>query len=252
MIDSHIHSDTRPYEDFEKMALCLDCAITLAHDPLKPYSMDILIAHFDKILYGETDRASKNGLKLYVCLGIHPRMIPPDVNYNILKEYLKNEIVVGVGEIGLEKCTKEEIEVFEKQLMLSKELEMPAVIHTPRKNKLETTKTILEIIDSLNFKNTNNLIIEHCTKETVPIVHDMNTYMGLTVQPNKLTPSDVVDIVKEYGGERFLLNSDSSSAPSDIYGVPKTVLKMKINDISNDDIEMVSHKNAQDIFKLNI
>ena len=254
MIDSNIHSDTRPYEDFEKMALCFDCAITLAHDPLEPYSMDILRAHFDKIIYNEIERANKTGLKLFVCLGIHPRMIPSDVNYNILREYLKAKNVVGVGEIGLEKCTKEEIEVFEEQLLMAQELNLPAVVHTPRRNKKETTKTILEVIDSLGlYKDAEkNIIIEHCTKETVPMIYDTVMNMGLTVQPSKLTPMDAVEIVKEYGGERFLLNSDSSSAPSDIMGVPKTVLKMKMNNINNEIIKMVSHDNAKNIFGLDI
>ncbi|WP_292460259.1 TatD family hydrolase [Methanothermococcus sp.] len=256
MIDSHIHSDTRPYEDFEKMAMSLDCAITLAHDPLEPYSMDILRAHFDKIIYNEIERTNKNGLKLFVCLGIHPRMIPPDVNYNILREYLKNENknIVGVGEIGLEKCTKVEIEVFEEQLLIAQELNLPAVVHTPRRNKKETTKTILEVIDSLGlYKDAEkNIIIEHCTKETIPMIYDTVMNMGLTVQPSKLTPMDAVEIVKEYGGERFLLNSDSSSAPSDILGVPKTVLKMKMNNINDEIIKMVSHDNAKNIFGLDI
>jgi hypothetical protein len=280
MIDSHIHSDTRPYEDFENMAMYLDCAITLAHDPLKPYSMDVLKAHFDKILINEVDKASSNGLKLYVCLGIHPRMIPPSVEYSTIKNYIeeykyihpsnidcetknnqkdlqdnsKNDrnVVVGVGEIGLEKCTKLEIEVFEQQLKMSNELNLPAVVHTPRRNKKETTKIILEIIDSLNLRNMENIIIEHCTKETVPMIYDTNMFMGLTVQPNKLTPMDAVEIVKKYGGDRFLLNSDSSSAPSDIMGVPKTVLKMRLHGINREVIENISHNNAKNVFKLNI
>jgi predicted metal-dependent TIM-barrel fold hydrolase len=254
VIDSHIHSDTRPYEDFEKMALCFDCVITLAHDPLEPYSMDVLRSHFDKIIYNEIEKANKNGLKLFICLGIHPRMIPPDVNYNILIEYLKNnnKNIVGIGEIGLEKCTKEEIEVFEKQLLIAEELDLPAVVHTPRRNKEETTKTILEVIDSLGLNKDimKKIIIEHCTKKTVPMIYDTDMNMGLTVQPSKLTPMDAVEIVEEYGGERFLLNSDSSSAPSDILGVPKTVLKMKINNIDDKIIKMVSHDNAKNIFRL--
>ncbi|AEH06013.1 TatD family hydrolase [Methanothermococcus okinawensis] len=267
MIDSHIHSDTRPYEDFENMAMYLDCAITLAHDPLKPYSMDVIRAHFDRIIYNEIERANKNGLKLFVCLGIHPRMIPPDVNYNMLREYLKRGIkynkkninknekyIVGVGEIGLEKCTREEIEVFEEQLIIAQELNLPAVVHTPRRNKKETTKTILEVINSLGLhKDTEkHMIIEHCTKETVPMIYDTNMNMGLTVQPSKLTPMDAVKIVKEYGGERFLLNSDSSSAPSNILGVPKTVLKMKINGVDSNIIKMISHNNAKNIFRLDV
>ena len=36
MIDAHIHADTRPYEDFEIMAIAgVEAAITCAHDPLK-------------------------------------------------------------------------------------------------------------------------------------------------------------------------------------------------------------------------
>lgn len=253
MMDTHIHSDTRPYEDFEKMALCLDCVITLAHDPLEPYSMDVVRAHFEKLINNEINRSEKNGLKMFICLGIHPRMIPPDVNYSMLREYLKNKYVAGVGEIGLERGTKDEIKVFEEQLLIAQESNLPAVVHTPRRNKEEITKTILEVINSLGLKKEmeKNIIIEHCTKETVPMVYDTNMNMGLTVQPNKLTPMTASEIVKEYGGERFLLNSDSSSAPSDILSVPKTVLKMKkVYNIKEEIIEMVSHINGKNIFKL--
>ena len=254
MIDTHIHSDTRPYEDFEKMALSLDGVITLAHDPLKPYTMDVLRAHFDRLIEDEIERGKKNGLKVFLCLGIHPRMIPPDVNYNMLKEYLNNENVVGVGEIGLEKGSKEEIEVFERQLLIAQELNLPAVVHTPRRNKKEITKTILEIIASLGLKKEmeRKIVIEHCNKETVPMVYDTEMYIGLTVQPGKLAPGEAVEIVKEYGGDRFLLNSDSSSAPSDILAVPRTVLKMKIEGIEEEIIKKVSHVNAKELFNLKI
>jgi len=70
MIDSHIHADTRPYEDFELMATCMEGAVTLAHDPLKMRSMDVLLSHFDRILENEVEKAAKNGLKLYVCIGV--------------------------------------------------------------------------------------------------------------------------------------------------------------------------------------
>ncbi|HID47212.1 MAG TPA: hypothetical protein EYH15_03805 [Methanothermococcus okinawensis] len=254
MIDTHIHSDTRPYEDFERMALSLEGVITLAHDPLKPYSMDILRAHFDRLIEGEVERAKKNGLKLFLCLGIHPRMIPPDVNYSMLREYLKNEHVVGVGEIGLEKGNKEEIEVFERQLLIAQELNLGAVVHTPRRRKEEVTKTILEVIDSLDLKREmeRRIVIDHCNRRIVPQIYDREMYMGLTVQPNKLTPEEAVEIVKEYGGDRFLLNSDSSSAPSDILAVPRTVLRMKIEGIEEEVIERVSHINARELFNLNI
>ena len=252
MIDSHVHLDTRPYEDLERMALSLEGVITLAHDPLKPYTMDVLRAHFDRLIEEEVERGKKNGLKVFPCLGIHPRMIPPDVNYGMLREYLKKEGVVGVGEIGLEKGSKEEVEVFERQLLIAQELDLPAVVHTPRRNKEEVTKTILEVIDSLGLKRDTKgrIVIDHCNRETVPKVYDSEMYIGLTVQPGKLAPGEAIEIVREYGGERFLLNSDSSSAPSDILAVPRTVLKMKMEGLEEDVIKRVSHLNAREIFKI--
>jgi len=154
MIDSHIHSDTRPYEDFEKMAMCFDCAITLAHDPLEPYSMDILRAHFDKILYNEVGRANKNGLKLFVCLGIHPRMIPPDVNYNVLREYLKNENIVFVF-LGVKNEEEHKKRFYLREKQSSRKAE----------KYLKHFKEIREIHD---------YILEDAKKHNFPIIYTTN------------------------------------------------------------------------------
>jgi len=254
MIDSHIHSDTRPYEDFELMAAIFDCVITHAHDPLKMRTFDVLLDHFDRILEGELSKAKKNGLKMYACIGIHPRSIPKTIDYEVLKEYLKKDGVIGVGEIGLEKCTKEEVEVFINQILIAKEMNLPAVVHTPRTNKEDVTREILEVLETLNLPTEfkKKIIIEHVTKETVPIVWDSSYKLGLTVQPQKLTPNDAVEILSEYCEKRFLLNSDSSSAPSDILGVPKTVSKLKMGGISDSIIKAISHENAINVFNLKI
>lgn len=253
MIDSHVHADTRPYEDFELMATVFDCVITHAHDPLKMRSFDVALDYFDKILGNEIAKARKNGLKMKACIGIHPRAIPPKIDYNVLKEYLKKENVVGVGEIGLEKCSKEEIEVFENQITIAREMDLPAVVHTPRTNKEAVTKNIIEVLDTMDlpidFKK--KIVIEHVTKETVPIIWENDYKLGITVQPQKLTPNDAVEILGEYCEKRFLLNSDSSSAPSDILGVPKTVLKLKMAGFDEKVINAVSHNNAVDLFKIN-
>jgi len=257
IIDSHIHLDTRPYENYEKLSLTVNGAITLAHDPMEPISIDILKGHFKDIITDTLNKAHKNNLNLFICLGIHPRMIPDnninsiDID-NLLINYLNNKFVVGIGEIGLEKASKKEIEIFEKQLILAKKLNLPAVVHTPRTNKLEITKIILETINSLNLNYNNKIIIEHCNKEIIPLIIDHNFNIGLTVQPSKLTPLDVVDIVKKYENGKFLLNSDSSSSPSDILSVPKTVLKLKINNIENNVIKKVCYENSKKLFNLNI
>jgi len=174
-------------------------------------------------------------------------------SFEVVKEYLKKDHVVGVGEIGLEKCTKEEIDVFTEQILIAKELKMPVVVHTPRRNKEAVTKNIIEVLDTMDlpidFKK--KIVIEHVTKETVPIIWENDYKLGITVQPQKLTPNDAVEILGEYCEKRFLLNSDSSSAPSDIFGVPKTVLKLKMAGFDEKVINAVSHNNAADLFKIN-
>ncbi|WP_456374158.1 TatD family hydrolase [Methanocaldococcus sp.] len=252
MIDTHIHSDTRGLEDLELMAICLDAVITLAHDPFEMKNVKVWEAHVEKLLINELKRAKKVGLNLFICVGVHPRAIPPEIDEALNKiknEYVKYDKVVGIGEIGLEKNTKEEKEVFIKQLKLAEELNMPVVVHTPRRNKEEITKIILEEIDTLNLKN-KNIVIEHCNKETTKWVLDNDYYVGLTIQPGKLTPLETVEIVKENKdfADKILLNSDCSSNASDVLAVPRTVLKMKINNIKKDIINKVSHNNAVKIF----
>ena len=202
MIDTHIHSDTRGLEDLELMAMCLDAVITLAHDPFEMKNIKVWEAHVEKLLINELERAKKVGLNLFICVGMHPRAIPPEVDEALdkIKNYINYDKVVGIGEIGLEKATKEEKEVFIKQLMLAEELNMPAVVHTPRRNKEEVTKIILDEISTLNLKN-RDIVIEHCNKETTKWVLDEDFYVGLTVQPGKLTPLEAVEIVKEFKEE---------------------------------------------------
>ncbi|WP_457613336.1 TatD family hydrolase [Methanocaldococcus sp.] len=255
MIDTHIHSDTRGLEDLELMAMCLDGVITLAHDPYEMKSLEVWESHVEKLLKSEVDRANKVGLNLFICVGVHPRAIPPDLDEAILKikEYITHNKVVGIGEIGLEKATKEEKNAFIKQLTLAEELNLPVVIHTPRRNKEEITKEILEEILTLNLKN-KDIVIEHCNKQTTKMVIDEELYVGLTVQPGKLTPQEAVEIIKEYKdfSNKILLNSDSSSNASDVLAVPRTVLKMKLSNIDREVIYKVSHKNAVELFGLTI
>ncbi|WP_211204178.1 TatD family hydrolase [Methanocaldococcus fervens] len=255
MIDTHIHSDTRGLEDLELMAMCLDGVITLAHDPFEMKNVKVWEAHVEKLLNGEIERAKKVGLNLFVCVGMHPRAIPPEVDeaLNKIRDYINHDKVVGIGEIGLEKATKEEREVFIKQLLLAEESKLPAVVHTPRRNKEEITKIILDEISTLNLKN-SNIVIEHCNKETVKWALDAGFYAGLTVQPGKLTPLEAVEIIKENKdfANKILLNSDCSSNPSDVLAVPGTVLKMKIEGIGKEIIDKVSQKNALELFNLKV
>ena len=57
-------------------------------------------------------------------------------------------------------------------------------------------------------------------------------------------------IMKEYGVDKFMLNSDMSSAPSDPLSVTKTVHKMRLEGFNDSEIVRVSSKNAENFFKI--
>jgi predicted metal-dependent TIM-barrel fold hydrolase len=244
MIDAHIHADCRPYEDFKLMAIAgVESAITCAHDPLKMSSSAVILDHFHRIIFNESKRAAENGLKLYSALGIHPRSISPDVEvaFNKLPLILKNENVVAVGEIGLETGSSSEEEIFAKQLRLAQELEMKIIVHTPRRNKREIAKMTLNILDE--YIDESLVQIDHVDNSIIDLVSDFKGLRGITVQPQKMTPSEAAELLDEYGTQRFVLDSDMSSSPSDPLSVPKTVHELKLQGFKKTDIERVSQEN---------
>jgi uncharacterized protein len=251
MIDAHIHADTRPYEDFEMMNLAgIEAAISCAHDPLRMSSSDVIFDHFQRISEVDVQRARQNGLDLYVALGIHPRSISNDFELVLekLPNLLENRIVVAIGEIGLENDSKSEKEVFRRQLMLAEELKLKVVVHTPRINKNEITKIIISIIEE-NI-DPSLVLIDHVNKLIIDEIIDFGALLGLTVQPTKMTVEQAILLANDYGYEKFVLNSDMSSSPSDPLSVPKTVHKMKLSGIKKSNIQKISSKNALEFFKL--
>lgn len=249
MIDAHIHADTRPYEDFEIMAVAgVEAAITCAHDPLKMSTSAVVLDHIDRLMNNDVNRAADNGLKLFLALGIHPRSITPDfeVILNKLPLLLEREDVVAIGEIGLETASSSEKDVFKRQLQLAQELEIKVIVHTPRRNKRDVTQITSNIIHE-NI-NPSLVLVDHVDNSIIDFMINFEGMLGITVQPQKMSPKDAVNLLDEYGFEKFLLNSDMSSSPSNPLSVPKTVHQMKLAGFEDAEIEKVSRKNASNFY----
>ena len=251
MIDTHMHADSRSSEDFEKMYLAgINTAITCSYYPYKIDNESVLLNHLNRILNYDTKRAKEYGLDLKVALGIHPAntIENPQIIYDNLYEWIENKQIVAIGEIGLEDLTDAEINTFKKQLDIADETKSKVIIHTPRKNKKEVLKEILEILP--NHLNENQAVIDHINPKVVGDAIDSDCMLGLTVQPQKMEKEEAIDILDEYGFDKFLLNSDISNKPSDPLSVPKTIRELKKLGYNKGDIKKVSHKNAQRFFKI--
>jgi predicted metal-dependent TIM-barrel fold hydrolase len=255
MIDAHIHADCRPYEDFEIMTVAgIESALTLAHDPMRMSTSAVVLDHFHRILENDFRRATSNGLTLKAALGLHPRSICSDYELVLekLPEFLDRDEVVALGEVGLESASRLEKEVFKTQLLMAGEMGIKVAVHTPRSNKREVTIETLSIIND-NI-NTGLVVVDHVDPSIIDLMEDFGGMMGITVQPQKMTPKEAVELLdgtfEEYGPERFMLDSDMSSSPSDPLSVPKTVHQLKLAGWENKKIKMLSHDNAVNFYNL--
>ncbi len=251
MIDTHMHADARSGEDFEQMYLAgIDCAITCSYYPYKIPEDIVLLNHLNRILELDTKRASEHGLDLKVALGIHPTNsnVNPEKIFEKLYEWIETKQIIAIGEIGLEDLTDNEINIFKQQLDIADETNSKVIIHTPRKNKSEVLKVILDIISE--HINENQAVIDHINPKVIEEAINSDCMLGLTVQPQKMDKFEAISILDEYGFDKFLLNSDISNKASDPLSVPKTVRELTKQGYGKGEIEKVSHKNAQKFFNL--
>lgn len=246
-----MHADSRSSEDFEKMYLAgIDTAITCSFYPYKIDNETVLLNHLNRILEYDTKRAREYGLDLKVALGIHPAntLENPQIIYENLYGWIENKQIVAIGEIGLEDLTDSEIDIFKKQLDIADETNSKVIIHTPRKNKKEVLAKILEILPQ--HLDESQAVIDHINPNVVEYAINTDCMLGLTVQPQKMEKEEAIFILDEYGFDRFLLNSDISNKPSDPLSVPKTIRKLNRLGYKKEDIEKISHKNAQSFFNI--
>ncbi|MDO5861004.1 TatD family hydrolase [Methanobrevibacter sp.] len=251
MIDTHIHADSRSGEDFKEMYLAgINTAITCSFYPYKIENEIVLLNHLNRILELDTRRASEYGLDLKVALGIHPTNsdVKTDLIFENLYRWIENKEIVAIGEIGLEDLTENELIVFKKQLDIANETNSKVIIHTPRKNKKEVLKEILNIVPQ--HLDEKQAVIDHINPNIVEDVINADYTLGLTVQPQKMTEIEAIGILNEYGFDKFLLNSDISNKASDPLSVVKTVRELQRQGYEKSEIEKVSHKNAEKFFDL--
>jgi predicted metal-dependent TIM-barrel fold hydrolase len=88
------------------------------------------------------------------------------------------------------------------------------------------------------------VIIDHNNEETVKLVLDRGYWAAFTIYPHtKLGNERMVEILREYGAERIIVDSAADWGISDSLAVPKTAALMKERGVTLERIEQVTYKN---------
>lgn len=250
IIEPHIHMYSRTTDDYQRMyaagiRACVEPSFWLGTN--RRYA-GTFFDYFQLILEFETVRARRFGIDHFAAVSVNPKEAE-DVGLAReviagLGEYLDHPRCVALGEIGFNNITPNEETVFVEQLEVAKARQMPIIIHLPHFEKPAGAWRIRKILDDLAIPK-ELILIDHNTEDTMPILRDFGTYLGLTVYPiSKLTPQRVSDIIRQFGAERVLVNGSADWGVSDPLSLVKVVEHMRSDGHSDETIQSLVRDTA--------
>ncbi|WP_193408755.1 TatD family hydrolase [Flavisolibacter tropicus] len=248
--DPHVHMTSRTTDDYQAMA---DAGVVAIIEPAfwlgQPRTGVASFRDYYSSLIGwERFRASQFGIKHYCTIGLNSREANngalAEQVMELLPHFIYKEGVVGIGEIGFDDQTPAEEKYYRLQLELAREAALPVQIHTPHRDKKQGTTRSMDITIEHGL-DPFTVIVDHNNEETVKEVLDRGFWAAFTIYPfTKMGNERMVQIVKQYGTERIMINSAADWGISDPLAVPKTAALMKEHGISDEDIRMVTYQNA--------
>jgi hypothetical protein len=248
--DPHVHMTSRTTDDYQAM---YDAGVVALIEPAfwlgQPRTgVDTFRDYFASLVGWERFRSSQFGIKHYCTIGLNSREANNEALaeqvMEILPLFMYKEGVVGVGEIGFDDQTAAEEKYYRLQLELAKEAGLPVQIHTPHRDKKRGTRRSMDIAIEHGL-SPDMVIVDHNNEETVKEVLDRGFWAAFTIYPfTKMGNERMVEVVKQYGTERIMVNSAADWGISDPLAVPKTAALMKLRGISDNDIKLVTYQNA--------
>jgi len=248
--DPHVHMSSRTTDDYQAMA---DAGIVALIEPAfwlgQPRTgIDSFRDYYSSLVGWERFRSSQFGIKHYCTIGLNSReanneKLAAEV-MEILPLFIYKEGVVGIGEIGFDDQTAAEDKYYRLQLELAKEAGLPVQVHTPHRDKKRGTKRSMDIAIEHGI-DPYMVIIDHNNEETVKEVLDRGFWAAFTIYPfTKMGNERMVEVAKQYGPERIMINSAADWGISDPLAIPKTAALMKLRGISDEDIRLITYSNA--------
>jgi predicted metal-dependent TIM-barrel fold hydrolase len=253
-IDPHIHMVSRTTDDYQAMrnagiVAVIEPAFWLGQPRTEAGSFK---DYFSMLVGWERFRASQFGIRHYCTIGLNSK----EANNEPLAEkvmellplYAAKEGVVAIGEIGYDDQTAAEDKYFRLQIELAKEFNLPIMIHTPHRDKKNGTARSMDVLEEHGV-SPQMVVVDHNNEETVKEVLNRGYWTAFTIYPNtKMGNQRMVEIVKQYGSERIIVDSAADWGVSDPLSVPKTAALMLEQGIAKKDVLLTCYQNALSVY----
>ncbi|WP_028279726.1 TatD family hydrolase [Arthrobacter sp. H5] len=253
IFDPHIHMTSRTTNDYEALyASGVRALVEPAFWLGQPRTnVGSFIDYFDSLLGWERFRAAQFGIRHHATIALNPKEANDPRCVPVLDEiprYLVKEGVVAVGEIGYDSMTPAEDEAFSRQLELALEYSLPAMVHTPHREKLAGTHRTLDVVRESGVAP-GMVVVDHLNETNVEIVKDAGAWMGFSIYPDtKMDEQRMVAILSRYGTERVLVNSAADWGRSDPLKTLSTANAMLAAGFTADDVDQVLWRNPVEFY----
>lgn len=198
--------------------------------------------------------------RIYCALGVHPNeaeSVPNDF-ISILENMLKYIKAVAIGEIGLDyhysfSAKDKQLDVFEKQIELSKKINKPIIVHDR-----EAHQDILGLLKEYRPKG-----VVHCFSGSVEMAREiinLGMFIGIGGIVTFKNAKKIIDVVKCIPVDKILLETDAPyMAPEPYRGkrcssnyILNTARKIsEIKGIDVNEILSITSKNSCKLFSIN-
>ena len=256
-LDPHIHMVSRTTDDYETLAKmgCVGLSEPAFWAGFDRGSVESFRDYFRQLTEFEPKRAADYGIQHYTWLCINAKEAE-NVSLSreviaMIPEFLDRPNVLGIGEIGLNKNTRNEATIFLEHMELAIQHDQQILIHTPHlEDKYMGTRMILDMLCDDNRLERHRVLVDHVEEHTVKHVLDEGFWAGMTLYPvTKCTPQRAVDIIEMYGCERLCVNSAGDWGPSKPTAVPDLILEMRRRGHPEHLIRRVVFENPLEFFR---
>ena len=166
----------------------------------------------------------------------------------IVPRFALKEGVVAIGEIGYDEITEAEEKAYQWQLQFAKDHDMVVMVHSPHRDKKRGIIRSLDVAKEVGI-DMEKLVIDHNNEETVEDVLDAGAWAAFTIYPHtKMGSQRMVEIVKQYGSDRIIIDSSADWGVSDPLSVPRTAKLMLEQGVDEATVEKTTWQNALDAY----
>ena len=248
-IDTHCHLSIKDYDDID----------LVIKEKIDSGVNKIIVSACEVDDFEEAISLLNKYDSVYLTLGFHPSEVSKisDADLEKLKKLLKLDRVVGVGEIGLDyhygkDDYLEQIKLFEKQLKIAKDANLPVVIHS--------RDAVNDTINTLKKYKVIGVI--HCfsgSVETADIYIKMGYKLGIGGVVT-FKNSNLYKVVEHVGISNIVLETDAPYlAPVPYRGMQNSskyipIIAKRVGEVLNISLEEVAEQttfNACNLFDLN-